>query len=310
QIATAARTAVEGQVATRYRTGSEEIDVRVRLSEAGGTELSKVENMLVASPLGLMVPLGEIAEIREVQAPSTIRRSDQVRMVSVSAQLAGRSLGEVMQEVQDTITKNIALPTGYIVDYGGQFELMSESFIDLFKALLMAIVLVYMVLAAQFESLLHPFVIMFSLPVAIIGVIVALAVTGNTLNVVSFIGIIMLAGIVVNNAIVMVDYINQLRQRGLKRDEAILTAGPIRLRPILMTALTTILAMVPLAVGIGEGAELQSSLAVAVIGGLATSTFLTLYFVPVVYSLFDDLSGFRQRRKQRSSRSVGKPSPN
>ncbi len=310
QIATAARTAVEGQVATRYRTGSEEIDVRVRLSEAGGTELSKVENMLVASPLGLMVPLGEIAEIREVQAPSTIQRSDQVRTVSVSAQLTGRSLGEVMQEVQDTITENIALPTGYIVDYGGQFELMSESFVDLFKALLMAIVLVYMVLAVQFESLLHPFVIMFSLPVAIIGVIVALAVTGNTLNVVSFIGIIMLAGIVVNNAIVMVDYINQLRQRGLKRDEAILTAGPIRLRPILMTALTTILAMVPLAVGIGEGAELQSSLAVAVIGGLATSTFLTLYFVPVVYSLFDDLSGFRQRRKQRSSRSVGKPSPN
>ncbi len=306
QVATAARMAVEGQVATRYRTGSEEIDVRVRLSEGGGAELAEIENLLVASPLGMMVPLGEIAEIREVQAPSTIQRNDQVRVVSITAQLEGRPLAEVMQEVQKTVTESIALPTGYLVDYGGQFELMSDAFTDLFKALLMAIVLVYIVLAFQFESLLHPFVIMFSLPVTVIGVIVALALTGNTLNVVSFIGIIMLAGIVVNNAIVLVDYINQLRGRGLARDEAILTAGPIRLRPILMTALTTILAMLPLALGVGEGAEMQSSMATAVVGGLTTSTFLTLFLIPVVYSLFDDLSGFRQRRKLRRSRTIKK----
>ena len=308
QIASTARTAVGGQVATRYRTGSEEIDVRVRLSEGGGTELSEIENMQVASPLGLMVPLGEIADIREVQTPSTIQRTDQARVVSITAQLEGRSLAEVMREVQKAVSEKVALPTGYLVEFGGQFELMGEAFGDLFLALLMAIVLVYMVLAAQFESLLHPFVIMFSLPVTVIGVIVALAITGNTLNIVSFIGIIMLAGIVVNNAIVLVDYINLLRRRGLERDEAILTAGPIRLRPVMMTSLTTILAMLPLAVGTGEGAELQASMATAVIGGLTTSTFLTLFLIPVVYSLFDDLSSIRRRRKHsRNDKAVPAP---
>jgi HAE1 family hydrophobic/amphiphilic exporter-1 len=257
--------------------------------------------MLVASPLGLMVPLGEVAEIREVQAPSTIQRNDQMRVVSITAQLEGRPLAEVMLEAQKTIEEQIVLPPGYTVDYGGQFELMSESFDDLFVALLMAIVLVYMVLAAQYESLLHPFVIMFTLPVTVIGVILALVLTGSTFNIVTFIGIIMLAGIVVNNAIVLVDYINQLRRRGMEREEAILTAGPVRLRPILMTSLTTILAMVPMAVGTGEGAELQASMAVAVIGGLTSSTFLTLFFVPVIYSLFDDLSGFRRRRRNRKA---------
>lgn len=301
QIAAAARTAVEGQVATRFRTGSDEIDVRVRLSEGGSKELSEIENMLVASPLGLMVPLGEVAEIRELQAPSTIQRNDQMRVVSITAQLEGRTLAEVMLEAQKTIEEQIVLPPGYTVDYGGQFELMSESFDDLFVALLMAIVLVYMVLAAQYESLLHPFVIMFTLPVTVIGVILALVLTGSTFNIVTFIGIIMLVGIVVNNAIVLVDYINQLRRRGMEREEAILTAGPIRLRPILMTSLTTILAMVPMAVSAGEGAELQASMAVAVIGGLTSSTFLTLFFVPVIYSLFDDLSGFRRRRRNRKA---------
>jgi HAE1 family hydrophobic/amphiphilic exporter-1 len=162
-----------------------------------------------------------------------------------------------------------------------------------------------MVLAAQYESLLHPFVIMFTLPVTVIGVILALVLTGSTFNIVTFIGIIMLAGIVVNNAIVLVDYINQLRRRGMEREEAILTAGPVRLRPILMTSLTTILAMVPMAVGTGEGAELQASMAVAVIGGLTSSTFLTLFFVPVIYSLFDDLSGFRRRRRNRKAALAG-----
>ena len=305
QIAAAARTAVEGQVATRFRTGSDEIDVRVRLSEGGSKELSEIENMLVASPLGLMVPLGEVAEIRELQAPSTIQRNDQMRVVSITAQLEGRTLAEVMLEAQKTIEEQIVLPPGYTVDYGGQFELMSESFDDLFVALLMAIVLVYMVLAAQYESLLHPFVIMFTLPVTVIGVILALVLTGSTFNIVTFIGIIMLVGIVVNNAIVLVDYINQLRRRGMEREEAILTAGPVRLRPILMTSLTTILAMVPMAVGTGEGAELQASMAVAVIGGLTSSTFLTLFFVPVIYSLFDDLSGFRRRRRNRKAALAG-----
>ena len=206
------------------------------ISEGGSKELAEIENLLVDSPLGLMVPLGEVAEIREVQAPTTIQRSDQVRVVSITAQLQGRDLAAVMGEVQQAVEENVFLPQGYTVNYGGEFELMTESFADLFLALLMSIALVYMVLAAQFESLLHPLVIMFSIPVAAIGVIVALFITGTSFSVVTFIGVIMLVGIVVNNAIVLVDYINQLRGRGLARDEAILTAGPVRLRPILMTA--------------------------------------------------------------------------
>jgi len=299
QIASTVRTAVEGQVATRYRTGSEEIDVRVRLSEEGKTEITEIENLLLASPVGLMVPLGEVAEIRELQAPSTIRRSNQVRVVSVTAELeAGRDLAAVMAELEKSIEQNFILPPGYTLDYGGEFELMSDAFGDLLVALVMAVALVYMILAAQFESLLHPFVIMFSLPVTVIGVVLALFITGSTFSVVTFIGVIMLAGIVVNNAIVLVDYINQLRKQGLERDEAILTAGPIRLRPILMTALTTILAMVPLAFDAGEGAEMQASMAIAVIGGLTVSTFLTLLFVPVIYSLFDGLRRIGRRKKK------------
>lgn len=298
QIASTVRTAVEGQVATRYRTGSEEIDVRVRLSEDGRKEVTEIENLLLASPAGFMVPLGEVAEIREQQTPSTISRDNQVRVVSVTAQLDGsRDLAAVIGDVEKVIGEKLILPPGYILGFGGEFELMSDAFGDLFLALIMAIALVYMILAAQYESLLHPFVIMFSMPVAIIGVILSLFVTGSTFSVVTFIGVIMLAGIVVNNAIILVDYINQLRQRGLERDEAILTAGPIRLRPILMTALTTILAMVPMAFGTGEGAELQASMGIAVIGGLTFSTFLTLLFVPVIYSLFDDLRKLGRRKK-------------
>jgi len=298
QIASTVRTAVEGQVATRYRTGSDEIDVRVRLSEEGKKEVTEIENLLLASPAGFMLPLGEVAEIREQQAPSTISRDNQVRVVSVTAQLDGsRDLAGVIGDVEKVIEEKLILPPGYTLDFGGEFELMSEAFGDLSLALIMAIALVYMILAAQYESLLHPFVIMFSMPVALIGVILSLYVTGCAFSVVTFIGVIMLAGIVVNNAIILVDYINQLRRRGLERDEAILTAGPIRLRPILMTALTTILAMVPMAFGTGEGAELQASMGIAVIGGLTTSTFLTLLFVPVIYSLFDDLRKIGRRKK-------------
>ncbi len=304
QIASAVRTSIEGQVATRYRTGSEEIDVRVRLSDDGRKEVTEIAGLQLASPLGFMVPLGEVVEIQEQQAPSTISRSNQVRVVSVNAQLDGsRDLASVIKDAEEVIGRELVLPSGYTLEFGGEFELMSDAFGDLYLALLMAIALVYMIMAAQFESLLHPFVIMFSMPVTIIGVLAALFLTGVTFNVVTFIGVIMLAGIVVNNGIILVDYINQLRQRGMERDEAILTAGPTRLRPILMTALTTILAMVPLAFGRGEGAELQASMAVAVVGGLTTSTFLTLLFVPVIYSLFDDLRKVGRRRGRKGKRS-------
>lgn len=193
-----------------------------------------------------------------------------------------------MQDIRREVAR-INLPPGYSIEYTGQNQMMMETFGQLGLALILAIALVYMIMAAQFESLLHPFVIMFAIPVAITGVILALLATGRTFDVVVFMGIIMLVGIVLSNAIVLVDYINILRRRGTPRREAILIAGGNRLRPILMTALVTILAMLPLAMGIGEGAEMNAGLGTAVIGGLTVSTILTLVLVPVLYTLFEDL---------------------
>ncbi len=191
---------------------------------------------------------------------------------------------------------DLRLPPGYEITYGGQQKMMQESFSSLGFALILGILLVYMVMASQFESLLHPFVIMFTIPLAAVGVVLAFIITGKTFGVTAFIGVILLAGIVVKNGIVLVDYINTLRRRGLSREEAILQAGPVRLRPVLMTALTAMLGMLPLAIGRGEGGELDSPLAVAVIGGLFVATFLTLVVIPVVYTVLEDLAqGLRRR---------------
>ncbi len=288
QIASATRAAVQGQVATRYRTGAQEIEVRVRLTEEAREDIAALERLAIASPMGFQVPLKEVARLEVAQGPASVERRDQARAVVVSAvQASDRDLGSVVRDVEKAMA-GISLPPGYTVDYGGQTKEMREAFGNLTLALALAIILVYMVMAAQFESLIHPFTIMFSMPVAAIGVVVSLAVTDRPFGITAFIGIIMLAGIVVNNAIVLVDYINQLRRRGIARDEAILKAGPTRLRPILMTALTTILGLVPLAIGLGEGAEAQAPMATVVIGGLLFSTLLTLVLVPVVYTIFDD----------------------
>jgi HAE1 family hydrophobic/amphiphilic exporter-1 len=183
---------------------------------------------------------------------------------------------------------------------------MVEAFTSLSKALVLAVILVYMIMASQFESLVYPFIIMFSVPFALTGALGTLVLTGRSLNVASFLGLIMLTGIVVNNAIVMVDYINILRSRGADRDEAVLKAGPVRLRPIMMTTLTTVLGLIPMSLGIGEGAELQAPLATAVIGGLTFSTVLTLVVIPVVYTIVDDMgSRMRRRWQQREKQRQG-----
>lgn len=192
---------------------------------------------------------------------------------------------------------------------GGENEQMVESFTKLAKALLIAVALVYMILASQFESLLNPFIIMFTVPMAIAGGALALAITRRNVSVIAFIGVIILAGIVVNNAIVLIDYINIRRSRGESRTEAILNSGPRRLRPIFMTTLTTILGLIPMALGIGEGAEMEAPLATTVIGGLLYSTVLTLVYIPVVYSLFDDLrSKFANRKKKSKIETVSQSS--
>ena len=236
----------------------------------------------------MLIPLGEVAEFRRAVGPVSITRNDQVRSARVTAQLFGRAVGPVLADIEKQLS-NLELPPGYTVDYVGEQQQMSDSFGSLWQALVLAIMLVYMIMAAQFESLLHPFIIMFALPQTFVGVVLSLVITGRTLNVPAFIGVIMLAGIVVNNAIVLVDYINKLRSRGLSCREAILTAGPHRLRPILMTTMTTVLGMLPLALGFGAGAETQAPLATVVIGGLTASTLLTLLVVPVIYSLMEDL---------------------
>jgi len=295
-VSSTLRTALGGQVITRLQQGGQEIDVRLQVPEELRKSVATLQSLEVASPAGLRVPLGEVTEFTPALGAVTIDRHDQVRSASVTAQLSGRPLGDVVADIRRELDR-LALPEGYSVEFAGEQQQMAESFASLALALLLAILLVYMIMAAQFESLLHPFIIMFALPSTFVGVVLALAVTGRTLNVPALIGVIMLAGIVVNNAIVLVDYINQLRARGYSCREAILLAGPVRLRPILMTTLTTVLGMMPMALGRGAGAETQAPLATAVIGGLSVSTLLTLVVVPVIYSLLDDLGG-RLRGRQ------------
>jgi HAE1 family hydrophobic/amphiphilic exporter-1 len=299
QVSAAIRTAVEGSVATTYKVDGDEIDVRVGFPEGTGKKYSQLENTKILSPLGVEVPLTEVADIKMEKGPITITREGQERYVTVSSDVFGRNIGDVNKDINERLDE-MSLPPGYSIKYGGEMEQIVDAFSSLILALLLAIVLVYMVMAAQFESLLHPFTIMFSLPLAFTGSALGLVLTGRALSVPAFIGVIMLAGIVVNNAIVLVDYINTLRGRGMDRLEAILKAGPTRLRPILMTTLTTILGLIPLALGIGEGAEAQAPMATVVIGGLTTSTILTLVIIPVIYTLFDDIS-IKFRRKKAGS---------
>ncbi|MGB9805098.1 efflux RND transporter permease subunit, partial [Desulfofundulus sp.] len=287
EIAATVRTAVDGNVATRYRTGGEEVDIRVQLRDGSVTRLPDLSGLTILSPTGTCVPLSQVADIVETRGPHAIDREGQTRLVTVSAQLAGRDLGSVMKDIRAGL-KSLTLPPGYTVEFGGQQQQMAETFGDLSLALVLAVVLVYLVMVAQFESALYPFIIMFSVPVTMVGVTFSLLVTGRAFSVPAFIGLIMLVGIVVKNAIVFVDYVNILRRRGMERREAILKAGPTRLRPILMTALTAILAMLPMALGIGTGSEGQAPMATVVSGGLAFSTLITLVLVPVVYTILDD----------------------
>jgi HAE1 family hydrophobic/amphiphilic exporter-1 len=289
QIANSVRNAMAGQVATKYRLEGDEIDVRVRLAEQSAEKLSDLSGLIITTPSGQSVPLREIASIQVAKGPVTINRENQSRVATISAQIIGRDLASVNTDVQAKLAE-VELPPGYQITYGGQNQEMMESFTSLAQALGLAIILVYMVMAFQFESLLYPFIIMFSMPTTFIGVVLSLAITGRAFSISAFMGVIMLAGIVVTNAIVLVDYVNVLRRRGMEREAAILKAGPTRLRPILMTALTTVLGMIPLALGLGEGGESQAPMATVVVGGLTVSTLLTLILIPVVYTLLDDLN--------------------
>lgn len=288
QVLTAVRTSFDGTVVSRMRTGEDEIDIRVMYPESYRLDPSNLSRTMINTPTGAKVAVGEVASISMTDAPETIMRHNQARLLMVDSEIAGRDLGSINKDIEARMEK-LALPAGYTYEIRGQAKDMAESFGNLGLAMLLSVILVYMVMAAQFESLFYPFVIMFSLPPTIIGVVLGLLITGYHLSVPAFIGMIMLIGIVVNNAIVLIDYINTLRKRGLERNEAIRKAGPIRLRPIAMTTLSTVLALLPLAFGGGEGSEGRAPLAVVVAFGLTLSTLITLVLVPVVYTIFDDL---------------------
>ena len=277
---------VRGDVATRYSWRDRKIDVLVRAQEEDRSSIDEIKNLVINPNSERSIPLSAIAEVKIANGPGEIRRASQQRVAVVTANLNYGDLGEAAIDVQQIIDET-TMPSGIFARIAGQNEEMGESFKSLLFALALAVFLVYLVMASQFESLLHPFIILFTIPLALVGAILALFITGTTISVVVFIGLILLAGIVVNNAIVLIDLINQLRAQGMDKYEAIIEGGKSRLRPILMTTLTTTLGLLPLAIGFGDGAELRAPMGITVIGGLLVSTLLTLVVIPVMYSIMD-----------------------
>jgi hydrophobic/amphiphilic exporter-1 (mainly G- bacteria), HAE1 family len=277
---------VRGSVATRYRLQEKKIDVLVRSVDTRAASIDEVRNLVVNPGSERPVPLSAVAEVRLATGPAEIRRANQERVAVISAAPARGDLGDATATAQDILGQT-TLPVGILGTVSGQSEEMTQSFRSLGLAFALAVFLVYLVMASQFESLLHPFVILFTIPMGLIGSIWGLYITGTTINSVALIGLIMLAGIVVNNAIVLIDAINQARERGLEKIAAIKLAGRTRLRPILITSVSTIIGLIPMAIGIGEGAEIRRPMAITVIAGNLVATFLTLIVIPVLYAVLD-----------------------
>ena len=290
QVGQAVSTSILGTVATQYRDQGDEFDIRVQLNKESRTSKEDIDNIMILTPLGKQIPLRSVAAVSYTKAPREINREDQERMVSVNMSVSGRNLSSVRADVADAV-RQVSLPNDFRTEIGGTAEDQQESFEYLGLAFLVAIFLTYMVMASQFESFLDPFIIIFTIPMSFIGVALALVLTGTNLSVMALIGIVMLVGIVVNNGIVLVDYINQLRGRGYELFDAIKQGGQVRMRPVLMTALTTILAMLPLALGLGESGESWAPLARSVMGGLTIATVLTLVVLPVIYATVEIKAG-------------------
>jgi len=284
------RSKMRGTVASRFRDRERHVDIRVLNTGDQRNSLTAIQDLIVTEIDGVPITLGTVADMTVVTGPSEIHRLGSKRVAIVSANLSGRDLGSVTQEIRERLA-NLPLPAGVSIELGGQNEEMDSSFRSLRLAVLLAIFLVYLVMAAQFESFVYPLIIMFTVPLAISGAIYGLFLLNMSISVIAIIGAIMLAGIVVNNGIVLVDRINQLRGRGIQLFEAVIQAGNERLRPILMTTSTTVLGLLPMAIGLGEGAELRAPLAVTVISGLLLATVLTLIVVPVIYTL---MSGYEK----------------
>ncbi|MEE8377688.1 MAG: efflux RND transporter permease subunit, partial [Candidatus Aminicenantaceae bacterium] len=283
EIGTFLINAVRGKKATDFKELEKKYDVLVRLEQQSRENIETLLDEQLPHQ-GTLIPLRELVEYEIAKGPNEIRRENQQREVVVTANLKGAKISQIVPKIKEKVAE-LELPPNYRVVFSGEQEEMTKSFRSLIFAFSLAVLLVYMIMAAQFESLRHPLLILFTLPMGLIGAVWALLITGQTLNVISIIGMVVLAGIVVNDAIVKVDYTNQLRKRGLAVREAIMEASRVRLRPILMTTVTTALGLFPMSLGLGKGAELQQPLAISVIGGLMLSTFLTLILIPLAYEM-------------------------
>ncbi|MDP2647157.1 MAG: efflux RND transporter permease subunit, partial [Desulfobacterales bacterium] len=298
KIAEMLQTVLSGTIAGNYRHAGDEYKIRVKLKNAERHDLREILDLPVSNADGEPIVLRNVVRVQPRSGPVQVERKDQERIVSVRANFTGRDMGSVVADIRERL-REVPVPRDFAIDFGGDYEEQQEAFRELQVGIILALILVYMVMASLYESLRDPFVVMFSVPMAAIGVIVMLLLTNTTFNVQSYIGCIMLGGIAVNNAILLVDHTNLLRRRdGMPLREAIEEAGRRRLRPILMTSITTILAMAPLALGMGEGGEAQAPMARALIGGLASSNLITLIFIPTIYAVF-------QRKSVESVASAG-----
>jgi CzcA family heavy metal efflux pump len=300
-ISNTINTCINGTVASLYSdpmTGNQ-YNILVRLSEDYRSKIADLQNIVLTTTQGQQVLLGNVANIEPAASPVQIDRKYQQRLIEVTANVSGRDLGSVARDIRSKV-QNVTLPPGFEIVLTGNVEQQQKTFLDLLLAFGLAILLVYVVMASQFQSLLDPFIIMFTVPLGIIGVFWTLFITNTTLSVTSFQGIIVMVGIVVSNGILLVDYTNRLRKSGMTLREGVVQAGRTRLKPILMTSLATVLGLIPMALGVG-GEKTQAPLAIAVIGGLTVSTTLTLFFVPVLYTIFEE----RFKRELKSAEEVG-----
>ncbi|MBN2772914.1 MAG: efflux RND transporter permease subunit, partial [Prolixibacteraceae bacterium] len=299
QVSTFVRNRINGLIPSYFKEEGEEYDIRIRLKEEYRNSISDIEELTIMTPAGRKIKLKELGEIKEYWSPPSIQHKRRERLVTISAVPDKVPLGE-LASVMKTELSEISKPQEIVTSVGGAYEDQIESFMDLGMLLILSLILVYIVMASQFESLRMPFIIMFSIPFAFTGVIYALLITNTTLSVVAALGAVLLIGIVVKNGIVLVDYINLMRDRGIELYEAIAISGKSRLRPVLMTALTTILGMLPLALSTGEGAEIWRPMGITVIGGLIFSTLVTMVIVPVMYAVLASRAGRRNKEKIRS----------
>lgn len=295
QVSTYIRNRVSGLITSRYKEEGEEYDIRIRFQEEFRNSITDLEEITIVTPTGSRIKLKELGEVKEYWSPPNIEHKRRERIVTVTAKPDKVALGVLATNIQTAIS-DLDIPQGVMLNVGGAYEEQQESFMDLGLLMILSIILVFIVMASQFESFAMPFVIMFSIPFAFTGVALALFITGTTLSLVAALGAVLLIGIVVKNGIVLVDFTNLMRDRGYELYEAIAISGKSRLRPVLMTAATTILGMLPLALSTGEGSEIWRPMGITVIGGLVFSTIVTMVVVPVMY-------GILARHGERNKRS-------